>query len=93
MTNCVSRRFCVQQRGEGAAEGDFLFCHGQRRRDGGEQRRQFGIALGAMGAHRGAVAAMLEAIGIARLSAPFAGGHSNRANFTTPSLPGGRLAL
>ena len=92
MTIAVDRQnLRPQQRREGAAKGDFPFCHGQRHFHSGEQGRQFGVAPGAMGARGSAVAAMLEAIAIARLPAPFAGGHSNRAKFATPSRPGGRL--
>jgi len=68
------------------------------RLDGGEQRRQFGVAPCAAGAQRRAVAAMLEPVAVARLAAAFFlkpqeclrfRTHSNHAIFSTPSLPGG----
>lgn len=69
MTVREGHRFSPQPGGKGAAESDFALCLGKRRLDGGEQRRQFGIAPGAMGAERRAVAAMLQAIAIAGLAA------------------------
>lgn len=91
MTVREGHRFSPQPGGKGAAESDFALCLGKRRLDGGEQRRQFGIAPGAMGAERRAVAAMLQAIAIAGLAAAaflppaFAGDGRQRKNWRPAS--------
>jgi hypothetical protein len=82
-------RLCPQPSGEAPAEFRLQLRRENHFIAAGEEGRQFGIDLGAMSPHRLAVAAMAQAVAIARLAAAL----SNRANFTTPSLPGGRLAL
>ena len=85
MTSKKGFRLGPQRRRKGAAESDLPLCFNKRRLDGGEQRRQFGIAPGVAGFRRGAVAAVLQAIAIARLAAAL----SNRAN-VQPLPPRGR---
>jgi hypothetical protein len=53
-----------------------------------EQWRQFGVAPGAIGPQRRAVAAMPPAVAVARLAATFALDDWNGAKFSTPSHRG-----
>jgi hypothetical protein len=65
MTCKERQRLGPQHRREAAAKGDFPLRLGQHRLDGGEQRRQFGLAPLPIGANGGAVAAMAPAVAVA----------------------------
>jgi hypothetical protein len=91
LRGCERQCLGAQAGSEGVAKGDLPFRIGQRCFEGGEERRQFRLEAGATGARRRAVAAVAQAVAIARLAAAFATRHSNRAKFFTPSLPRGRL--